>query len=146
MIWRSLWTLVETSSRSKERTDWTVSRRRGLEAPGIASSHLISYPTASSTSLDDYLRVTEPKVAAMLPPDVKNAEQLEFDAKDVILLFKEELKIPHVRWNFIQHITAVGQRFRHRRWVKHNLHIIRSSYKNGAAVFFPYITCPSDQP
>lgn len=50
----------------------------------MASSHLKSYKTTADRRLDDHLGLIEPEVTIFLPVDVKNAEELDFDATDVI--------------------------------------------------------------
>lgn len=85
---RSLWTLVETSCRNQEGPDWTSPKTLGVEDPAVASSPLNCLSPTGDTSMDDHLDVPEPEVETVLLADVKSAEELDFDATDVIASFR----------------------------------------------------------
>lgn len=64
-------------------------RKAGVKDPRVASSPLKSHPREGAPGSNDCLGVTEPEVATVLPPDLRNAEKLEFDAISVVALLKK---------------------------------------------------------
>lgn len=56
----------------------------------MASSPKASHLTQRQTTLDDPLDVPEPAAATVLPADVQNAEELDYDKTGVVALFKKK--------------------------------------------------------
>lgn len=62
----------------------------------MAFSHINSHTRNWDTISDDCVNVPEPAVATVLPSDVKNTEELDFDKTDVIALFKKKNSKVHI--------------------------------------------------
>lgn len=89
----------------------------------MTSSPLTNHPTTSDTSLDSRLGIPELEIAIFSAADAKYA-QVDFDASDVIELFKNKNCTGHMCFEIRQMFTTVGQCFRYRHPAKSGGHII----------------------
>lgn len=58
----------------------------------MAFSPLKSHPASGDTSWDDDIGIPRPEVAIILSVNIKNAEELDFNAINVFALFKKKCK------------------------------------------------------
>lgn len=71
-------------------------RKSELEDPWMPSSPLSNHPTHRDAALDDLLDLPLPTAAPVLPTQVRNGEELDFDKTDVAALFNKKYYKVHI--------------------------------------------------
>lgn len=84
-------------------------------------------PMQYDASSNDLLQAPKPAVATVLPPDVWNVDQLDFNEIDKIAFSQKKIKIPRLRWSHVIYSKTDGEHLRYLLQTKSGPHVLPPS-------------------